>query len=359
VLTLIDGNATVADLCAKTGNSQLAVEALRQLEEGGFIEPLAVQNSLMALSKDLEQEIKVVASEQTSEFSTFGDKYGAVPSHASLPQPQPGTLTLARGEEGAEIFARTGENATASSLARAIPSERAKLLDRIKSLFSVAEAAERRLEAGIGAIRHGAAGASIRWPIRWPIVVFLVLVGLMLVAGLTFVFFPLNRYLPEVEAALAQASGQPAKVGEIYVSLYPKPGLFLTNVRLGNETDGKAVRIAELRLFPEMGSLLEPKKIARQMNLAGVVLPAEAVVGFSGIFDALAKPASPLGVRQIFFEKTDLDLRGLSLPGLVGMLQLSPDGRFESLELHLLDRSLQIEAKPLLGGLDIALEGFG
>ena len=79
MLTLIDGKTTVAYLCAKTGNVQLAEEALHALERGGFIEPLAGQNLLMVRSKDLEQEIKAAATEQTSEFSTFGDKYGAPP----------------------------------------------------------------------------------------------------------------------------------------------------------------------------------------------------------------------------------------------------------------------------------------
>jgi hypothetical protein len=359
VLTLIDGKASVADLCAKTGNAELAEDALRKLERGGFIKPLAVEHSLMAQSEDLEQEVKA-AAEQTSEFSTFGDKFGAVADPAVLPsanfpRPPAGALPVAPGKEVAHVFAGTGAGVVASSSARTASAEQPGLLNRLKMMLEDSEASESKSEVSIGPIRRGASRASGRWPRG----VFFALLSVLVVAGLTFVFFPLNRYRPAVEAALAQASGQPAKVGDMYLSFYPKPGLFLSNVRLGSETDGKAVRIAEWRLLPEMGSLLQSRKIIRQMDLSGVALPAEAVAGFPGIFDGLAKPTSRLGVRQIFFEKTDLDWRGLAFSGLVGEAKLAADGRFESLALHLPDRSLQIEAKPLAGGFDIALEGFG
>ena len=367
VLTLIDGKATVADLCAKTGNSHLAEDALRQLEEGGFIKPLAVQNSLMEQSEDLYQEIKSAATEQTSEFSTFGDKYGGVQASSLLslthfPRSQAEErpdLAFSRDKgkdrDSAEIDTGGMEGSVAArSSEHTMPGEKVRLLSRLKSMFTAAEAPEAKLGESIGKIRRGAGGVSS----RWPIVVFLPLLGLLVLAGLLFVFFPINRYLPGVEAALAQASGQPAKISDMHVGIYPKPGLFLIGVRLGSETNGKVVHIAELRLLPEIGSLLKAKKIARQMDLSGVLLPVEAIAGFFGIFDAMASPTSNLGVRQIFFEKTDLDLRGLSLPGLLGETKLAPDGRFDSLVLHLPDQSLQIEAKPLAGGFDIALDGF-
>jgi hypothetical protein len=371
VLTLIDGKATVADLCAKTGNSHLAEDALRQLEEGGFIKPLAVQNSLMEQSEDLYQEIKSAATEQTSEFSTFGDKYGGVQAPSLLssthfPRSQAGErpdLALARdkdrsndkdGDSAELCTAGMGGGVAARSSERTMPRDRVRLLSRLKSMFTAAAVPEPQLTESIGKIRHGAGGVSS----RWPIVVFLPLLGLLVLAGLLFVFFPINRYLPEVEAALAQASGQQAKISDMHVGIYPKPGLFLIGVRLGSETNGKVVHIAELRLLPEISSLLKAKKIARQMDLSGVLLPVEAIAGFFGIFDAMASPTSNLGVRQIFFEKTDFDLRGLSLPGLLGETKLAPDGRFDSLVLHLPDRSLQIEVKPLAGGFDVALDGF-
>ena len=331
MLTLIDGKTTVADLCAKTGNVQLAEEALHALERGGFIEPLAGQNLLMAQSKDLEQEIKAAATEQTSEFSTFGNKYGPPPDPSGkLPQPQASALL-------------------------SVPATRPGLLERLKTRLEEARFSAPQADVNIAPLRRKAGGTSR----RWPIVVFLALFGLVAIAGLALMFFPLNYYLPDVEAALAQASGQSAKVSDIRISLYPKPGLFLSNVRLGDELDEKSVRMAELRLLPEVGSLLQPKKIFSHLYLSGVVLPVEAIAGFPRIFDALARPSSLFGVRQIFFDRTDLDLHRLSLPALMGEVKLTQDGRFESLVLHLPDRSLQIEAKPLLGALEVTLEGFG
>ncbi len=318
VLTLIDGKATVADLCAKTGNSPLAEKALRELERGGFIETRAAKDLLMAQSRDLEQEIKTAAQERTSEFSTFGDKYGDVAGQpATGPTPQPG------------------------------------MLERLKAMLdkSGAEAGRR----GIKPIRRGSGRASRKWAKRGLLAVF----SLLVLAALTAAFFPYNRYLPEVETALARASGLPAKVGEVSVGVYPKPGLLLADVRLGSEADGKAIRVAGLRILPDIGSLLEPKKHIRQIELSGVTLPAEAVGGFFRVFDALAQPSSPVGVRRVTLEKTDVGLRGLGFSDLGGEVKLAPDGRFDALILVSADRSLRLEARPQGDGLDIALEGAG
>ena len=61
VLILVDGNATVADLSAKTGNVQLVENALHELEQSGFIELRVEQDSVWEQSKKVAAEIKAAA----------------------------------------------------------------------------------------------------------------------------------------------------------------------------------------------------------------------------------------------------------------------------------------------------------
>jgi hypothetical protein len=369
VLTLIDGKATVADLCAKTGNSQLAEQALRQLEKEGFIEPLALE-PLMAQSKDLAQEIKAAALEQTSGFSTFGEKNEPPldqltrPKRTGLlsdkfPRPTNGTLSVA-SERASAGMAGSGIDRTADtpspsakSPAQNLPAERSGLLNRLKAMLRRREEQADALAVNIATIRRGARRTSSGWQ---KIVVFSLL-ALALLLALAGLLFPFSRIVPAVEAALAQASGQPVRIGEISLGVYPKPGLFLLDVRLGNDGEGNAVHVARLRIVPELSSLMDAKKVVRQLEVSGLKLPLEAVAGFAKVFDSLARPSSPIGVRQIHLEKTELNLRGLGLPGMDGEIQLAPDGRFTSIALHSTDHSMRFAAKPLGEGLDISMEG--
>ena len=50
VLILVDGNATVAELCNRTGNAQLTQNALFELENDGFIERRTEKNSVWVRS---------------------------------------------------------------------------------------------------------------------------------------------------------------------------------------------------------------------------------------------------------------------------------------------------------------------
>ena len=206
-------------------------------------------------------------------------------------------------------------------------------------------------------VRRTGVSASMRWPMA----MFLGISGVVICGVLTAVFFPYDRYLPEVEAALTQASGLPASIGAMRVSFYPKPGLFLSDVRLGREGEGNAGqggRIAEVRLLPEVGSLMTPKKIMSLIVLSGVLLPADGLAGVFSVFDSLAKPSSRLGVQRVLLEKTDLTLSGLGFLGMDGEIKLATDGRFEMLSLNSPDRTLHLEATPLDEWVDIKLEGY-
>lgn len=373
VLILVDGNATVADLSAKTGNVQLVENALHELEQSGFVELRVEQDSVWEQSKKVAAEIKAAAIGYTRPASAGADDAAritpSVPPATVFSRSQ-ATDTLLSQFSVAPVHSASPASSTAARnissfgidglsepLSAQEPEERVKppaLLDRLKA-FS----AERKQKAADGdlsikPIRRGGDDYYISGPIK---VLFGVL-GVLVLLLLTVFLFPYGSYLREAEAALAQASGQPAKVGEMRASFYPKPGLVLDNVRLGDATAGKEIRIAEMRLLPAVGSMMTARKVFHEATLSGVTLPAESLAGLSGIFASAAQPSAKASVQRVTLEKTDISFHGLGFSGLNGEIKLAPDGRFQSLSAHSSDRSVHLEARPAARGVDIELEGF-
>jgi hypothetical protein len=372
VLILVDGNATVADLSTKTGNVQLVENALRELEQSGFIEPRIEQDSVWEQSKKVAQEIKAAAIGYTSQRDNSDSKGGAprieplMPPASGLARPMMVDSMQSQFSVAPEHSINLTSVGNFSSFSVADMAETAKappqqepvkkpvLLDRLKAYFADRKSKAVDEDSLSKPIRRGGNDRYISWPIK---VVFGVL-GLLALVFLTAFLFPFNNYLPDVEAVLAQASGQPAKVGEMRVSFYPKPGLMVNNVRIGNAGDSREIRIAEIRLLPVLGTMLSSRKQFREAALSGVTLPAEALAGLSGFFDPAAKHSAKVSVERVILEKTDVSFRGLGFTELNGEIKLTPDGRFQAVSMYSRDRTLRFEATPASKGINIELEAF-
>jgi len=378
VLILVDGQATVADLCAKTGNRLLTESALCELEHGGFVEPSLEADSIWEQSRKVAQEIKLAAMDKVSQFSIFGEKNEGARENPLSPFPSvPFRSATVRHQASdskcspvsiAAAVSRDGSKDDRVSVMRA-----GSLRESPRRTTRSDRAARPGWFAALKAFLLGGIGKSVgnalnRRPIRYgeeryrisrlAALIYCVL-GLLVSGALATVLFPYSRYLPEVEAELGQLSGRPVKVGEMRMSIYPKPGLLLGNVQLGNREDGKDIRISELRLQPVFGTLLAPRKVFREVELIGVNLPAEAVADFLGVFEAAGQASSKVRVRHVTLDNAAVSLRGLGFAGMVGEVKLASDGRVDSLSLHSADRSLHVEAKPLAKGLEVQMEGLG
>lgn len=370
VLILVDGNATVADLSAKTGNVQLVENALHELEQSGFIELRVEQDSVWEQSKKVAAEIKAAAIGYTRPASAGTDDAPRVapsmPPATVFSRPQaPDTLlsqfSVAPVHSASPTVARNISSFGLDGLSEPLKAPEAKervkappLLDRLKAFSADRKQKAADDDLSIKPIRRDGDDYYISGPIK---VLFGVL-GVLVLILLTVFLFPYGSYLPEAEATLAQASGQPAKIGEMRASFYPKPGLVLDNVRLGDAAARKEIRIAEMRLLPAIGSMMTARKVFQEATLTGVTLPAEALAGLSDIFASAAQPSAKASVQRVNLEKTDISFRGLGFSGLNGEIKLAPDGRFQSLSAHSSDRSVHLEARPAARGVDIALEGF-
>lgn len=374
VLILVDGHSTVADLCLKTGNQKLTENALLELEKGGFVKLKEEPDSLWDESKKVAQEIRAAAinlitstdSTETSvplvpappapENRVFVHSVFPVPTQndASIPQ-----LSLAPMPPQSIPVEAFPPPVVAEDKVKESPKKRAKksdqtgitFVDRIKTLFSGSKLnAENTVSLKpIRRGRHDSMG--------WATVLISGIVGVLALAFLAVNFFPYDSYLPEVEAAFAQASGRPVKVGAMSVNLYPKPGLILSSVRIGSGKE--QFHIAEIRLQPAISSLMAAKKIFRDVVLNGASLPAELIPGLPDVFVSMMKPTARAGFEHISFAQTEVSFAGLGFSGMEGEAIISAAGVFQSLLMHSPDRSLNLELKPRAQGLDVSLEAFG
>lgn len=382
VLILVDGKASVADLCDKTGNPQMTVAALRDLEKDGFVVPLsAIESAWMwEQSRKIAQEIKAAvsqmshlsakkspapppAAEPLSEYPVLHARIDAAKPERPAPKPAAPSRVEPKNSFADEALSTFSVFETEAQVREAMrrqqepvktgekPAEKSKMAGK-RRIF---QRGEDRDDLEIKPIRRGPRKSGMGWTAR------LVLGTLFTVAVVvaTALLFPYGRYLPEIEAALSQGVGRPAKIGAMNVVLFPKPGLFLSDVRLGEEAAKTSLRIAEVRLLPEPGSLLSPRVVFRDVELNGLSLSPESLLALPGLFAAMAQPASPFAVQRLALGKVGFKLRGLGVSGLSGRVELDQAQALRALWLETADRTLRIESKVANASAEIALEGYG
>jgi hypothetical protein len=370
VLILVDGHSTVADLCLKTGNQKLTENALLDLEKGGFIQVKVEQDSLWDESKKVAQEFKAAAinlitsadAKEASGTSVPASQENRVFVHSVFPVPTQNDSSISQFslapmpsvsipvEPSTPVIA---EDNLKESKKRAKKNKQPGLsvVDRIKALFPGTKQNDEDT-VSLKPIRRGH-----RDSMGWPAFLISGLAGVLALAFLAVNFFPYDSFIPEVEAAFAQATGRPVKLGAMSINLYPKPGLILTGVRIGTGKD--ELRIAGIRLQPAIGSLMAAKIIFRDVVLDGATLPAELIAGLPAVFVSMMKPTARAGFEHISFEQAEVSFSGLGFSGMEGEVRISAAGVFQSLLMHSPERSLKLELKPVAQGLDVSLDALG
>lgn len=372
VLILVDGNATVAELCEKTAKASQTHSALVELEQGGFIERRVEKNSVWKPNRDSPKRNLASATPMVSEFSTFGERTAAPPASSSSPsshgrdvlpfhesregqsssspgslasRPTPGAPDSSAASASPEAAAAEPEPPLAAAAATA-----AGFVDRLKS--RVQRATDDKPD--IKPIRR----RGRRWSLTWT--AGLLLGSLLLGAGLFLValFFPYTHYLPAVEAMLAQSTGQAARVDDMRVRFYPKPGLLLGDVRLGEGVDKDPIHITEIRLRPALATLLSPKMLFSEVELSGVRLSAEAITSLSRMLATASREPASAGVLQVTVSKAEVYFAGLAVSEMSGDFELSTDKLLHAVALHSRDHSLQITLKPTDRGATLHVEGL-
>ena len=382
VLILVDGKSTVADLILKTGNQKLTENALRELDKAGFIVPVVEQDSLWAEGKKVAQEIRDAAISKARKFSSSSGKEAPRPKVEPLPRepslseasislhsafasskgassisqfsvaPIP-PLQFGKPVDGqlSSVFSQQDEKNTVEESTVRSGAKAPGLLERIKAVLSPRQSDEDDSRS-LKPVRRGQ-----RRRIGWPAIIGSILFGVLAIVVLIVLAFPYDRYLPEVEVAFGKATGQRVKVGAMRVEMYPKPGLFLSDVRVG--PDGGELKISNIGLRPVIGSLFSKKIGFRRVELSGLKLSPEWVLGMPEVLSGMSNPVSGVEVETIVFEQTEVSYNGLGFSDMQGELKVAGEGRFQSLLLSTVDRSLSLELKPQGKTLGVVIEGFG
>lgn len=392
VLILVDGQSSVSDLCRKTGNPQLTENALSELEKGGFIELKVEQHdSLWEESKRVAEEIRSAAIEKSSlllkdEKGEKKEKYPdfqhslpstpVVPGFKIEPSGMPISMhsvfdtrdvadfsisqfSLAPSEPAAAVIApRSVEQAPQKKEAKLRAKLRSKARVVKPSFFAQLKAlwvsAERDLGEERGGVKPIRRGPKRR--LAWPVIVLICLMCLFGAGFLAVTFYPYGTYLPRVEAAFARSVGRPVAVGAMRIDVYPNPGVLLTGVRMA--LGKQDLLIEEIRLQPDLGSLLSSRIIFSKAVASGLNLQLESVGDMVGALAAFAKEDNSVGVRQVALEKVDFSFGALSIQDVEADVRFDPERGMKSLDLRTSDRTLTLVATPGGDGVGLAVEAY-
>ena len=361
VLILVDGKSTIADLCEKTGNTQLVETALQDLERDGLIVTKLEQDSVWEQSKKLAEEIKAAAVQRLAR-ETQEPPPQPLPeiSPVSLaPVPEPFSIaplsisphSVFPGQPAPfSTFGATPSMAPATakpSLAEKQQSDRPGFLSGLLSKNKKDDD-----DTSISPIRKGPRGPFVSMPLA----IALGVVGLLLLVALIFTLYPYDSHRQQIEAALTRLLGQPVRIAEVRAGFAPRPSILLEGVR---SEDG-AVQAARIRLVPEVFSLLGSHPVFSSVTIESAHMQAKALgVLPKAIGEAMASGASA-SVRSITFSQLEAEMIGLSVKDLNAEIKPSEPGKAaEPLTFQSGDRSLKIVLKPQAGGFVAEFEGYG
>ncbi|RKT60503.1 AsmA-like protein [Azonexus fungiphilus] len=310
VLVQVDGKLTVGELAQKIGNARLVENAIRELESGGYIVPLAGAAAAWEVGIPVaprgDQQVSAI-----SQFSTFGAS--RTPSLAGL----------------------EGRSSKFSSFGKPIlPATRVD--------------AEPRLEAS--PMPHEEVPEPLPGARRSPLGMLLAgLLILLLGAALVFFFYPYGGHKADVERAATGMLQVPVTVDGVSMRFLPAPALVIDGMRV--EGGGK---IDQVRLGAPWKLVFGGVDSLAAATLSGVRFTPAQLLALPG-FDSRSLPLAAL--RQVTVEDFGLLLPGgTELASLNGRLQWS-GGRFEQAVLETPDRGLLIKARPQSAAIALEIEG--
>ena len=316
VLVQVDGKLSVAELGAKIGDARMVENALRELEEGGYIAPALEAVSVWQESKLRMEQLKASA---VSGISSFGAKSGT-PDESRL------------GNSIASNFSTFG-----------------------KPVLPV---------AGTGAGPGGYGSSPAHEPVqaraaRGRSAVAIVAIGLvavLLIAVLVLLLFPYNRFKPGIEEELGKLLQTSVRVGDVSLKLLPQPGLLLSDVRVGER--GESV-IEQLRIFSPASLLGAGTHTVPRVELAGIRITVGDLVALPMLSAVQGKSQGRILVKEAGVDRMSIIAGPLVLGELKGNVTFLGNRQIEKAALQTVDRSLRIQAEPSRQGPLLTIAGVG
>lgn len=313
VLVQVDGKLSAGELAVKIGNPRLVENALRELEEGGFIAPTLEAASVWEESKRQVQKTGQVSA--LSQFSTFGPRSKTIPEFVAE-------------ESAASSFSTFGKPILPSA---GLPAGSGK---------AGAEAAEPSSRGK---------GKSL-W--QW---LLLGAGGLCLALVLLVLFYPYQSLRPGIDAAASRLLQTPVRVGRVGVAVWPRPMLVIDRLRIGEAGDST---VEQVRIASPLALLGRQPHVLHDMEIVGASFIADRLATLP-LWTAPPTPGSSgLLVRQLRVERMTVSALDLSLRDLSGEILFKPDGSVEKATFETVDRSLRLAAIPGPQGILLNIDGL-
>lgn len=413
VLILVDGQSTVPDLILKTGDVAQTERALFELQMAELITPLTPEHSMWTESQriamDVEDEVKkqskapplpelnvpVMASgfqfkKEEKPFDPKSIAANSIVDNEDVPSQWVSNrnylLNSAFKEESRTKSATgrssQGENKPVQAPVKANETKKASQEPKVELKIQPTETDERqKLDTQIPYIFEKRSDADLVEPdeaaddvtkeirsrlknrgaqrksdkMGWLGKSSLILLSLIVLATLTIIYFPYNRYAGEVENSLSGLLGTPVKVGTMDIQFYPAPGITLNEVVVG-KNDPK-ITIGKIRMLPVVSSMLGEKLVLRKLVLSDIDLSIKQIETFSKHLASAAAASSNIALNRVFLEKTSIGVGKLAVSGLEGELLISAQG-FAQMILSSHDKKSELEINRKNNQLEITLDTF-
>ena len=143
------------------------------------------------------------------------------------------------------------------------------------------------------------------------------------------------------EKAATERIGQPVRIGSVNIALVPRPQITFSQISIGTGPD-RSMKIASAHASLEMSGIFAERKIVRNIELVGLVLPqsfAAAALWSKGDSGALR-------IERVTAAKVKLEFGGVALPPLDLDVSLSSEGGISLVTLANDEQKLQVKIEP-------------
>lgn len=317
VLLQVDGKLNIAEMTTKIGNAQLVEDALRELEEGGFIAP-----AMDGVSFWEEGNRQAGADQLTelSEFSTFCQKpVNSFEGANSI------SVTKRFSSFGKPIFPGS-RNKTAwpvmvkQSAAPGIANQESK---RLFSLF------------------------------RWGMFILAALSGLLLCCAF---FYPYASLIPVFEASASRFLQTPVSIAHVGMTFSPWPRLTLKDIKLGEFADSQ---IDTIHIVSPLSLLSRGQLRISSVEIIGAAMSANRIGAFPFFSLRHDSVKNEFSIQKIMISQSQITIRDLTLRDLAGVINFNSDGSVENASFEAVDRSIQLSTVPTAQGIALKVNGRG
>ena len=330
ILIMVDGQATLADLAKRFGDENATRTALTDLVNSGLIREMEQGIPADDEAADQTDELPVLTAQVEPEPIETPSRPPAhsipppvieeivlpAPEYESLPPAAP--YTLSKPEPQPEPAAGSGWQ------------------DKFKALV-----------AGLQGSRSGGARDVALEPIRrdtglkigLPLLALISLVGLAVLAGLTFALYPYGRHLPDIERNASAMLKQPVKIGDIGFSFLPRPHISLRSITIGKEA---GVRIAGITAVPEFMSLAGDRQVFRELTIERASIAAAEL----GRLASASSAGGNYEIRRIRLVDASLIVGDARIGGISGEVEMKAGGAPDKIQLQNAEATLRLELQP-------------